>query len=33
MSLVLSSIEYIRFRKTSGSNTEASNLLLAPGAV
>jgi len=33
MSQVLSSIQYICFRKTSGSNMGAPNLLLAPGAI
>ena len=32
MSQVLSSIQYIYFRKTSGSNTGSPNLLLVPGA-
>jgi len=32
MSQVLSSIQYICFRKTSGLNMGAPNLLLAPGA-
>jgi len=30
---ILSSIQYICFRKTSGSNMGAPNLLLAPGAI
>jgi len=33
MSQVLSSIKYIGFRKTSGSNTGEPNLLLSPGAI
>jgi len=33
MSQVLSSMQYICFRKTSGSNMGAPNLLLAPGAI
>jgi len=33
MSQVVSSIEYIFFRKTSGSNVGASHLLLASGAI
>ena len=33
MSQVLSSIQYICFRETSGSNMGAPNLLLAPGAI
>jgi len=33
MSQVLSSIQWICFRKSSGSNMGASNLLLAPGAI
>jgi len=33
ISQVLSSIQYICFRKTSGSNMGAPNLLLAPGAI
>jgi len=33
MSHVHSSIQYIRFRKTSGSNMGAPNLHLAPGAI
>jgi len=33
MSHVLSSIQYICFRKTSGSNMGTPNLLLAPGAI
>jgi len=33
MSQVLSSIQYICFRKTSGSNTRAPKLLFAPGTI
>ena len=33
MSQVLSSVQYICFRKTSGSNMGTPNLLLAPGAI
>jgi len=33
MSQVLLSIQYIRFRKISGSTMGAPNLLLAPGAI
>ena len=33
MSQLLSSIQYICFRRTSGSNMGAPNLLLAPGAI
>jgi len=33
MSEVLSSVQYICFRKISGSNLEAANLLPAPGAI
>jgi len=33
MSQVLSSIQYICFQKTSGSNMGAPNLLLIPGAI
>ena len=33
MSQVLSSIQYTCFKKTSGSNMETPNLLLAPGAI
>ena len=33
MSQVLSSIQYIYSQKTSGSNMEAPNLFLAPGAI
>jgi len=33
MSQVLSSIQYIYFLKTSNSNMEAPNMLLAPGAI
>jgi len=33
MSQVLSAIQYVWFRKTSGSNMGATNLLLVPGAI